>query len=224
LLQPVSVFIHPRWPVAGRSVIFAKNKHNHIKKILIISLVVVSGAGFLQSCKKGENDPFLSLRTRRARITGEWTMTGMTSTTVQTLGSSSSTTSRTYSDGTETSTYTYTGGSMTTTDHYTIVNTFRKDGTYTEVYTTDSDVTTIEGTWMFLNKSKEDKLKNKEAILLTNTKTTSSGGTTTVNDLSGQVFVIDELRNKKMVWTTEYGQSDGGGSETNSYKMTFKQN
>jgi hypothetical protein len=196
-----------------------------MKKLLIISLAIISGAGLLQSCRKGENDPFLSLRTRRARIAGEWKMITLESKRVQTIGNTTTTTDRTYSNGVETSTYTYMGNSTTTTTGpYTIVNTFRKDGTYTEVVTSDDEIVTIEGTWIFLKRSKEDELKNKEAILLTNTKTTSSTGeTTTVNELSGQVFVIDELRNKKMVWTMEYRQSDSSGSETDTYKISFEQ-
>ena len=36
------------------------------------------------SCKKGENDPFLSLSSRKARVAGAWDVTGWESTLVQT--------------------------------------------------------------------------------------------------------------------------------------------
>lgn len=43
----------------------------------LAKLIVITAIGILslQSCKKGENDPFLSLKTRDARITGEWELT-----------------------------------------------------------------------------------------------------------------------------------------------------
>lgn len=41
-------------------------------KTLKIITVSILGLLALQSCKKGENDPALSLKTRDARITGEW--------------------------------------------------------------------------------------------------------------------------------------------------------
>ncbi len=42
-------------------------------KILIIALITV-GVGFLQSCKKGNEDPFISLSSRKARMAGTWTV------------------------------------------------------------------------------------------------------------------------------------------------------
>ncbi|MCB9189597.1 MAG: hypothetical protein H6599_10010 [Flavobacteriales bacterium] len=41
-----------------------------MKRVLIISIAIASMIG--TSCKKGEEDPFLSLRSRKARITNEW--------------------------------------------------------------------------------------------------------------------------------------------------------
>ena len=41
-------------------------------KILKIIILAVFTTVLLQACKKGDNDPFLSLKTRDARITGTW--------------------------------------------------------------------------------------------------------------------------------------------------------
>jgi hypothetical protein len=41
------------------------------------SLFLLTAVITLQGCKKGENDPFLSLRSRDARITGEWELIKM---------------------------------------------------------------------------------------------------------------------------------------------------
>ena len=41
-----------------------------MKKLLIMTLAL----GMLAGCKKGENDPGISFRSRDARIVGEWEM------------------------------------------------------------------------------------------------------------------------------------------------------
>lgn len=44
------------------------------KKIISISMLIALAIGSLEisSCKKGDEDPFLSLRSRKSRITGDW--------------------------------------------------------------------------------------------------------------------------------------------------------
>ena len=42
------------------------------KAILIALLISFTGSLFLTSCKKGEDDPFFSLYTRKMRVTGDW--------------------------------------------------------------------------------------------------------------------------------------------------------
>lgn len=39
------------------------------------AVMAIVGVTTVSSCKKGENDPFLSLRSRKARVTGEWKLT-----------------------------------------------------------------------------------------------------------------------------------------------------
>ncbi|PIP55156.1 MAG: hypothetical protein COX07_01410 [Bacteroidetes bacterium CG23_combo_of_CG06-09_8_20_14_all_32_9] len=50
-----------------------------IKLLLLLVIIIV----IIPSCKKGDNDPFLSLRSRKARITGEWKL--ITGTTIYTF-------------------------------------------------------------------------------------------------------------------------------------------
>jgi len=198
-----------------------------MKKIFILGLATVIAAGTMQSCKKGENDPFFSLRSRKARIAGEWKLTSSKSSTVQDANGTHTTIATTYANGTETSTHTSTTGgnsiTTTTTDNYTLGFEIKKDGTYKETYTSNGETSVVEGTWIFLKRSKENELKNKEAILLTQTSSTYAGSTTTTTGLDGQVYVIDQLKNKEMIWKTEFGQSDATGSETDSYEFVFTQ-
>ena len=194
-----------------------------MKKLLILGIAALATAGTMQSCKKGENDPFLSLRSRKARLAGEWKLTSSESKSEQTYMGATTTTTRTYDGTTETTSQTFGGSTTTTTSDYTINLTIEKDGTYTQVYTDteDGETTTTKGTWIFLKRSKENELKNKEAILLTQTSTTEGGETTTMTDLSGDVIEIDQLKNKEMIWKTHYSYSDDSGSETNEFTGTF---
>ena len=54
------------------------------KKLLIIALGVVIISPLFQSCKKGEEDPFISLRSRDKRITGTWKLNKIEKTTITT--------------------------------------------------------------------------------------------------------------------------------------------
>ena len=44
-----------------------------IKNFIVFALLSVT----ILACKKGENDPFLSLSSRKARLAGEWKLTKM---------------------------------------------------------------------------------------------------------------------------------------------------
>lgn len=193
---------------------------------LLLGLIL---AGTLQSCKKGENDPFLSLHTRKARICGDWTMTSSAATTVYVQDSSKLTNAGT-NDGTATTMVSTmeTGGtstSTTTVTPYTLTMSMKKDGTYTQVHTVDGAVTTIDGTWTFLAKNKDNDLKGKEAIILTQHSVTTSSGTSTTDNVSGQTYILGQLKNKEMEWnihtlaTTYYGST-----ETTESTTTWKQN
>jgi hypothetical protein len=52
-------------------------KNKNLFSLAAAGLMLAVGLQF-SGCKKGEEDPFLSLRSRKARITGEWTVTAAT--------------------------------------------------------------------------------------------------------------------------------------------------
>lgn len=94
-----------------------------IAKITVAVLML--GTLALESCKKGEGDPALSLRSRKARFAGEWTVSaGKGSST-----SGGTTTTWVYDGATETTTYP--SPLPQGTDKYTISFTIEKDGTWT---------------------------------------------------------------------------------------------
>lgn len=215
-----------------------KLKTKNMKK----TMLAVFAAGLLfatPSCKKGENDPALSLKSRKGRLTAEWTVASFveTSTYTQTyvddtgnpgdILSSTNTETMTFENGatsvtsTNSSTYdgqggggltaassesTASGSTITASNSSTLSSgtitssstgayassgemkiTFEKDGTFTMTRTmsstvtytddtdaafkeidasTDSETSTITGTWSFLAKNKADEFKNKERIAL----------------------------------------------------------
>lgn len=159
------------------------------------------------SCKKGENDPFMSLSSRKARVSGDWDVTNI-------VGSSTNTeadgdyqkTSSAMSGSVITTTYTnYDSGSSSSTtststetlnDGSYMIN---KDGTWestwntTKVWTSTMTIFSItytttytqvktntqSGNWSFVGKVK-DEYKNKERFVMNTTSSSWSSQTTSV--------------------------------------------
>lgn len=173
-----------------------------MKNLKIALLLVLAAAFVLPACKKGENDPFMSLHSRKARVVGEWTQKSGTVTANGTV-------------------YTYPIANRTE------VMEFMSDGTYT-ITVVDNGSTSIEkGAWAFSTGSKDLELKNKEALLLYETSYTSGGSTSTYGGtyaLSGpSVLLIDRLANKEMVIKLDGTATSGGTSYTVTGTITYEQ-
>ena len=178
-----------------------------MKKILIIGLVTLN----LFSCKKGENDPSVSLRSRKARLTGEWVMKSIefietdTKYTCDNSGNCNYVPStRIYSikDGISSETVdNIESKEVESIEHKMTID---KDGTY-KIYSKyapliDSDGNKMEGAgfseensegiWSFVNKNKNKEYKNKERLSLTqiSSSTTENNGSISItekNDVFG---------------------------------------
>ena len=171
------------------------------------SILMLAAAGLMiaaPSCKKGENDPGLSFSSRKARVAGEWDVTGweFSSTNTESDGDSQTSTGS-LSGNTVTITNTSTSGGTSVTNTSTItINeysfTFGKDGTWSGVNnTTTVDVSndwpltgwtttsttvstgTSSGNWSFVGKVKGE-YKNKERIVMNTLTSTGSDQTTDV--------------------------------------------
>lgn len=201
----------------------------------VIALLAV-GSLFISSCKKGENDPFISFKSRKARVVGEWTVTAGSGTDVNDTGSSSTTTTWTYDGAVETQTT----GTVSSTTNVTRTYHFEKDGNFHMVETETgtiatvayTDETTSEGTWNFTGRVGEEK--NKEAILLTITSTTTkytlgtststSTSSCTGSDCFSMLMHIDQLKNKEMIFKFEGTSTDSSGDVDTSegtYTLTL---
>ncbi len=193
-------------------------------KIAVAALVLAS-FGF-EGCKKGENDPFLSLSSRKARVAGEWNVTAGEGSDAN--SSPASTTTWTY-DG---ATYKQTSGSTTTSTDLVVSYTFEKDGTYKTVSTTSATgykyELTQSGTWNFTGKIGEDK--NKDHLVmktLVSTEVETLGSATTTNtetytgdDAPTSLMYIDQLKSKEMIFTYD-GTTNGGGNNTTTSKGSW---
>lgn len=206
---------------------------NLFKTTLVIAF---AGTLLLDSCKKGENDPFLSLKSRKARVVGEWTVTASSQTDVNDSGSSSTTTTTTYDGTTETTTV----GSNSSTRTVTFTYNFKKDGTFTYVETETgevlstpyTDVTTTDGNWNFTGRIGEDKNKESIVLYITSMKndftmsgnTNSSTNTYTGTDRFSVVMKLDRLSNKEMIVLTKGTNTDSNGdTDTSEGTMTLTQ-
>jgi hypothetical protein len=166
-----------------------------IAKITVAVLML--GTLVLESCKKGEGDPALSLRSRKARMAGTWNVTsGKGSNT-----SGSTTTTWVYENGVQTTTYP--SPLPAGTDKFTQKYVIEKDGTFTMTLTdTDTNpdpVETYTGTWNFTGGVGEEK--NKSSVIFN--VLTYSDGTTTVtytgDDAMTMMMDIYQLKNKEII-------------------------
>lgn len=199
-------------------------------------LLVFAAAGLLlatPACKKGENDPFLSLKGRKARLAGEYTIASWFSTM---SGSDSD-------DYDESVTIDIEDGKGTVTSYYEYpgidpVNTIRdivitadefivdKNGTWSRIinltttWSEDGDgfimdridytrVSTLEesGTWSFLGGQAEE-FKNKERVLLSVLDSKDSDQTTSEYNFTDGSTSSDP----GTLYTYTYEYPEGGNS------------
>ena len=180
------------------------------------ALVAIIGLTTISSCKKGENDPFISLKSRKARISGEWKLSEGTITETSTSGGTTDTDVTTYTGTTKS----YNGNTSTYSETLTI----EKDGTFESVIIEDGVYLTIRGNWYFSGKSKDIELKKKEAIIFSELQYVFTSGTNTYTGLYGdQIILIDQLKNKEIIFKGKllYVNSQGE-SASSEYDRTFE--
>ena len=196
---------------------------NIIKSLALAAVVLVSGASFT-ACKKGENDPALSLSSRKSRLVGEWTLSK--GETKSTSGSSTTTTTYTETSATQSS------GGASVTFTYTEKMEIVKDGTYTSTVVvtnpgSSAETYTTKGRWSFLGKNKDAEYKNKEVLALMETSSSESG-TTTCNCTTTEsnpdyadLYEIDQLKSKEMIVKYKNTITGTGGSTTIEGSKTY---
>lgn len=169
---------------------------------LKVFVLLFIGVLTLEGCRKGENDPLVSLRTRDARVTGEWKLVEYESTRTEFLSAGSITFTEVRTTSYDGTTWTTTNPGETNSFLYSRNLVIEKDGTYIYSETSDGDFVEENGRWSWLSDAKK-----KRRILLDNEG----------------VFYIDQLKNSEMIFTEEYEESytDADG-ETGTYTLSTR--
>jgi hypothetical protein len=183
-------------------------------KLFLITLSLILGL-FTSGCRKGENDPLISLRTRKARITGGWNLSSGTysynSPGVYDLKIN-------YNGNTAEE---FVNGVLNKVYDYTVKFTIRKDYTYERITNENGFGKTEKGNWFFTLKSKKLGLRNKEAIILSISSLTSSGVTTTYSGANAnEMLIIDRLKNDEVIFKAEKTYTSTV-TDTEKYEYTY---
>ncbi len=195
------------------------------KQFLTFGILLLLIAGTLTSCKKGAEDPFLSLRTRKARLTGVWNLSSAD------YSKKTKNSTETYNFDKETGimTYSYKTGtiiSYTKNYKYSRVLTINKDNTFTDVETiTDNgtETTTKKGYWNFAPANKDLDVKNKERVIFQISRIDVNDH----GDVSYEIYdgatnsvvnIIDlsQLSNKQITVKLDYTKTDEDGLKTST--------
>jgi hypothetical protein len=193
-----------------------------MKKVFTVFIVAALIAPMFTGCyfKKGEEDPTMSLKSRKARACGKWTLIEWTQTSTSTSTGGSSTSSLSFSGSSLVETYA--SGSYTAI--YSESMEILKDGTYEYSSNMSSEGYSViesgSGTWSFVTADKDNGIANKERIILTNTQYTetetySGSSDTEVYTASGDpssvaIQRIDKLSSKELIISRDYTKNSDG--------------
>ena len=187
-----------------------------MKRIVVLSLYLMVTFVLFNGCRRGEDDPFISFRSRKARVTGKWKMTSIKRTSTY-----NSTTVIFTANG---STYTELDNIRTfsRTGIYSYEITFKKDGSYTGQINKDGAITNIEGKWNFTGGVGD--MKDKSQITLYETSYKLSGYTlTSTGHYFNDTYDLKELRNNKMVWYRKYTDTRNSSLSWDNYSKTVEE-
>lgn len=172
-----------------------------------IVILIVFASVIFSGCRKGEEDPFFSFKSRTNRLCGKWRITEMsrhiyvgTDPTfydkyeLQVKGNQG----KMYYEGFEVDVYSYIESWE-----------FNRDGTYI-INTEVSNIKSFnKGTWTWNGKNKNDEYKKKECVLLKMLSYNYNNGEE-VEEYSGNtlehsyVIALTQLTDKKMSFVTDY--------------------
>ena len=164
-----------------------------MKKIILFAIVIL-GITAVTSCKKGEDDPFISFRSRDARITAKWKLVNYERQSNSSGGSSTSVLNG--------SILTVTNSIGSYSYSYSEELEINSDGTYKITTIQDGDISTSSSDWFWLNDTQKktsivlddnyfiDRLSHNELILRkeSNSSDVSNGNTYTSSLRSVQTY------------------------------------
>lgn len=200
-----------------------------MKQLYYIGYFLV-GTLFLVGCEKGEEDPFISLRSREARLSGDWDVVNATWTSGDTTWTS---------DGENL--IIERPGAAESKLPFTWDFTFEKDGTYISEQVFEypdgffeagepsfTQTQTIEGEWQFTGGSGDSK-ENSQLLLLpeiVSSQRSDDGSninvSNTENQNTGEVYDMVKLSNKEMKLRYEVTYKTAFSSRVESANIELK--
>lgn len=193
------------------------------KQFFVIALIALI-MGSLTSCKRGTNDPFLSLKSRKARLTGVWDLSGAN----YSVTGKNTTETYSFDDATSIMAYTFSSSIINSNKNYKYsrVLTIKKDGTFTDVETkTDNGVktTTKTGYWYFAPAVKDLDIKNKERVVFQISRVDiNDDGDVSYDIYDGtsntytDIIDLEQLSNKQITITLDYTKTDENGLKSST--------
>ncbi|MDD5570279.1 MAG: hypothetical protein PHD97_03890 [Bacteroidales bacterium] len=183
-------------------------------------LAVLFVMPLFNGCKKGESDPFLTLKSRKSRLVGEWDVTKDKIVSVY----GSTTVNESFDGGT----YTYTAGTTSVTGTYTWTITVDKKGTWTAKQSITcagaTQSTDYEGIWYFVDGNKDSDVKDGERVAFEITKETQvdASGTTITSfvNCNYTIYLLKELKSKEIIMTGDYTVTSSS-TQTVTEEMTL---
>jgi hypothetical protein len=178
---------------------------------LLLLLIIVS---ILSSCKKGADDPKISLRSRKARLAGEWRMKqGNAAITYDETGSTPYAQGFVFDGSSCKASQTYAGSSPAVYSFAYILNlNIKKDGSFVLTENYGGKTLKANGTWDFLKGVGEMKSKEEVIFRIESVDTDETVGH--VFNLQGTTFTyrLLGLKNKELkmeAGTSEYLAANG---------------
>lgn len=166
------------------------------------------------ACKKGSEDPFISFRSREARLKGEWHLASGTAT----ITNGAVTTTKTF-DG---SMVTITSNGQTTVMAHTEKLEFLKDNVYKSTKTNEANVETCEGYWAFMDGN-GDEFADKECVIIRYLSIVSGGTIQTYTGYEAPIEILKLIKLSNSEMTIEYeGSSTGNTPSTMSIIKTYE--
>ena len=158
----------------------------------------------MAACRKGENDPLLSLNTRKARLAGEWVVTTGKATLNYRLRASDGTLfiyneSYTFADNGLRLNTNASSAPVTMVGTYLLELSIKKDGAFTLQETLFGNKFKATGTWAFCNGVGEGRKKESVFFNITSSEFGSSPKHIFNRHAATFAYDITELRNKKIV-------------------------
>jgi hypothetical protein len=171
------------------------------------AILLIAAGVLLGSCKKGKDDPFLSLKFRNKRIQQEWVLKNMSYLYMNESNGNTYITEETYDGTTLTRVYTENGFSFTGAYKVQFVLDIRKGGIYSYTLSDDNNSESLETLWHWV-----DTDKKKSSIWLTDFP----------YSYLDEPILIDRLSSKELVLSGDYLNDQGTFKTTVRLKMEFE--